>query len=57
MADFFEFFFYLISYIVRFLLSISLGLGFSYGDAMIGLSILSVLVSALVIRYNREKIR
>lgn len=57
MSEFFDFFLYLIQYIVRFLLSIPLGLGFSYGDTMIGLSILSVLVSALVIRYNREKIR
>ncbi len=56
MAEFFDFFLYLINHVVRFLLSVPLGLGFTYGEAMIGLTILSVLITALIVRYHREKI-
>lgn len=56
MQDFFDFFLYFIGKAVSFLLSISLGLGFTYGEAMIGLTVLSVLITALVVRYHREKV-
>ncbi|WP_156882298.1 hypothetical protein [Lacrimispora indolis] len=56
MQDFFDFFLYFIGKAVSFLLSIPLGLGFTYGEAMIGLTVLSVLITALVVRYHREKI-
>lgn len=56
MQEFFDFFLYFIGKAVTFLLSIPLGLGFTYGEAMIGLTVLSVLITALVVRYHREKI-
>ncbi|GEM_PF-7012881 len=56
MAEFFDFFLYLIRTMVTFMFSIDLGIGFTFGDAMVGITILSVLISALVIRYKSEKI-
>lgn len=56
MAEFFDFYLYFIRVIVEFLFSIDLGIGFTFGDAMIGITILSVLITALVVRYNSERI-
>ncbi len=56
MAEFFDFILYFARIAVTFLFSIDLGIGFTFGDAMVGITILSVLISSLVIRYNSERI-
>lgn len=56
MSDFFDFFLYFVKQIVTFLFSIDLGIGFTFAEGIVGITILSVLISSLVIRYHSERI-
>lgn len=54
MSAFFDFVIYAVSSIVTLLFSLSLGLGFSVGDLIVALMVISVIGSALVLRVRKK---